>query len=373
MKICTITFHKVCNYGAVLQAYALMEYLKDKGNDVEIIDYQPKIVQEPYKIFFQKHTDTNNILKLLLRETISPLFRIKNRLSFYKFRKKYMIIGKVKYKSYEELKYNPPKADMYICGSDQIWSDEITGGVDKGYFLQFGGENIKRISYGASFGRKPKENNRQEMMNYLSKFDDVSIREKEGCSYIEEKVKDIAIVSDPIFLLNKRQWGNIIEKRVFTEKYILIYALCPTDELYISAKKIAIEKKLKIVEISNKIIKDKFADKYYSFIEPDKFLSLFYYAEFVVTNSFHGTAFSILFNKQFLSFPHKLIPARNERILNLLESLELDERFLDYNIEYTSNIKSINYDKVSDRLNLLIDNSKRFIEKNCQNRSKQWE
>lgn len=363
MKICTITFHKVCNNGAVLQAYALMKHLMHEGHEVEIIDYQPIEVQKPYKIFFHKHNDTKNIFKIIARETISPIFRLKSRYNFIKFEKKYLKLTDKVYKDIDELKSNYPNADMYICGSDQIWNDEITGGIDEGYFLQFGSENIEKISYAASCGKKIHGENAEKMISYLKSFDGVSIREKETLSFFEKNNIETKVVLDPVFLLSKNQWQEVGKKRLVKDKYLLIYALCPGDELYISAKKIAKERKLKIVEISNKITNNKNADINFSFTGPEEFISLFVHSDFIVTNSFHGTAFSLILEKQFFSFPHKLIKERNVRVLNLLNTFELIDRFIDYGKIIDKETSLIQYKEVSKKFNVKVEESKNYLRK----------
>lgn len=365
MKICTITFQKVCNHGANLQAYALMKYLINEGHEVEIIDYQPMEVQKPYKIFFQKHNDTKSIIKIVIREIISPIFRMKIRYNFYKFRKKYFNLSSRVYKNIDDLKLNYPKADIYICGSDQIWNSEITAGVDKGYFLQFGNEDIKKISYAASFGKNIDENSLKEIVKYLKDFNGVSIREKESIDFLQKYGIDPQIVMDPVFLLSKNEWIDISEKRLVKDKYLLIYALCPGDELYISAKKIARKMNLKIVEISNKITNNQNADINFSFIGPEKFISLFIYADFIITNSFHGTAFSIILQKQFFSFPHNLLKERNSRVENLLDRINLIDRFIGYGNTVDKFIYPIEYKFVDKYLNMEIDKSKDYLKKFC--------
>lgn len=361
MKISTITFHKVCNNGAVLQAYALMKHLLNEGHEVEIIDYQPKVVQEPYKIFFHRHNDTKNIFKIILREIISPLFRIKSRFNFYKFQQKYMIMTKKRYKNIDELKKYYPKSDMYICGSDQIWNDEITGGIDKGYFLQFGEEDTKRVAYAASCGKKIDSGNMIEAVKYLKEFNGVSVREQETSEMFKKYKIDTKVVLDPVFLLDEKEWASIGKKRIVNEEYLLIYALCPGDELYESAKILADKMKLKIVEISNKMTKNKNADINFSFIGPEEFISLIYHSNFVITNSFHGTAFSLILKKQFLCFPHKLIKERNGRVLNLLNHVDLDSRFVGYNNVIREMEEKINYKSVSEVLKHKVEISKEYL------------
>ena len=159
MKIRTITCHDVANYGAALQALALQTYLKKEGHDVRIIDYVPEYIK-PYDIWkvnpashLYKPSKYFFAFKLFwaLRKYVHIRPTMKRLEAFKEFNGKYLELTR-RYSSYEELANDPPIADVYIAGSDQIWRTNLMNGKDPAFYLQFGNKTVRRMSYAASFG-----------------------------------------------------------------------------------------------------------------------------------------------------------------------------------------------------------------------------
>lgn len=355
LVIKTITCHNVYNYGATLQAYALQTYLQSLGNEVEIIDYAPKYhswscwnIPENSTVY--KLASKNMFIHFLYachrwikhkRET--NLIREKK---FDEFDKKYLRLTTKHYINYEQLKQDPPKADIYIAGSDQIWNPIGGTGLDPAFYLNFGETGIHRISYAASFGVSILNEHQKDIIkNYLSSMDNISVRESTGLNILKSlNINRGVQVLDPVFLLDKATWLQFIggTKKVVEGNYVLIYDFFQDDP---NIQKLAFEFKkmtgFNIVSV-NDSSKLPYADVNISDASPLEFLSLINNANVVISNSFHATAFSIILNKEFYVYP--VIRHKNQsRMIDLLNQFQLSDR---YN---TSKIQSnINWEKIND-------------------------
>ena len=355
MKINTITCHNVYNYGATLQAYALQTYLQSLGNEVEIIDYAPRYhswscwnIPENSTVY--KLASKNMFIHFLYachrwikhkRET--NLIRAKK---FDEFDKKYLRLTTKHYINYAQLKQDPPKADIYIAGSDQIWNPVGGTGLDPAFYLNFGEAGIHRISYAASFGVSILNEHQKDIIkNYLSSMDNISVRESTGLNILKSlNINSGVQVLDPVFLLDKATWLQFIAgtKKVVEGNYVLIYDFfqdAPNiQKLSFQLKKMT---GFNIVSV-NDSSKLPYADVNISDASPLEFLSLINNANVVISNSFHATAFSIILNKEFYVYP--VIRHKNQsRMIDLLNQFQLSDR---YN---TSKIQSnINWEKIYD-------------------------
>ena len=341
MQIKTITCHDVYNYGASLQAYALQHYLESIGHEVEIIDFKPWFQRGRYNFWYVskdakyyslcKKSRIIHFLYCLKRYKGYPT--IGRKKPFDDFKRKYLKLTSQTYNDCEELKLAPPVADMYIAGSDQIWNTDSNNGKEPAYYLDFGDDKTKRASYAASFAVSELKKELYDFVkSKLSRFDVVSVREKTGLSILESLgITSRTQVLDPVFLLEKKQWESLPLKRAYKEPYILVYDFLHDDpELTKNVKKIARDKQLNIVSI-NDFKKLAYADINVSDAGPIEFLSLIKYADYVVANSFHATAFSIIFQRPFLTFPLRS-QKNSSRMKDFLASVNLLEFFdSDYN------------------------------------------
>lgn len=364
MLIKTITCHEVYNHGATLQAYALMRYLTKQGHDVEIINYKPPYLSGHYQLFAINHPAwSTNIIKkaiYLLMKFPGRLLSLRRKYNFDRFTKKYLQITSQKYTSNEQLKENPPAADGYICGSDQIWNCLFANGKDPAFYLDFAPDNKRKISYAASFAIQqiPKEA-MDFVKKKITKLDCISVRESSGIKILESL--DIYCgtqVMDPVFLLERSEWDALC-KEEFTEKYLLIYDFDKNEVITKLAIQIATERGLKIYSINN--YQCHYADKNFTFAGPDIFLSLVKNAQFVISNSFHATAFSIIFRKEFLVVTRR--EKINTRMEDLLGSLDLKDRLIGMEMDKACIHSRINYCNVSKKMNVLIRKSKEFLQK----------
>lgn len=345
MKVALITIKSPHNYGAVLQRFATFEYLRKKGFDIEVIDYYPKK--------FKKN-------KSFIKQTIMKLVTKGRRDRINEFNKE-RIITTDSYESFEALIENPPVADVYIVGSDQVWNSQLSKGtLDPAFFLDFA-TNKKKISYASSMGRSDvSENELNCMRDYLMNFTHISVREESAKQLLNKVgVENVEVVLDPVFLLGRRDYETLA-KPVKYENYVLIYSFEKNPVIEDLAQKIAQNKKIKIIEVGT--YRSKYSnDKYLQNIGVEEFLSLLKNASFVITSSFHGTAFSVLLNKQFVSVAPSIRGTRLENIVNILG---IKERLITkkdcYDLEEL--LKPIDYEAVNHLVNLHSEKSRSFLE-----------
>lgn len=369
MKIKTITCQHVYNYGATLQAYALQHYLESLGHDVEIISYRPAY-QWRYKFF---HYDTNRKFYRLFHrcKPLLCLYAFKNnwwmiktygrKRAFDRFDKTYLRLTSQVYHNIDELRANPPVADLYVAGSDQIWNTDCENGKDASYYLDFGNENAKRVSYAASFAVKEvKSELKSWVMQRLSRFNKISVRETTGLNILSTLGLKGQQVIDPAFLLSAEEWKSAlnISTGIRHKGYILLYDFLHDDEKirnYALALKLRMG--LDIVSV-NDYAPAKYADIQINNAGPVDFLQQLCNAQFVVCNSFHATAFSLLFHKPFATFP--LIKQRNSaRMEDLLQTVELSYRFNSSDLQAI--FQQIDWQKTDEIIKKEILTSKLFL------------
>ena len=339
MNILTITCHDVYNYGASLQAYALQFFLEKNGYDYKIIDYKPEYLSRKDHLFTigpsSKYYDLYKLLgpfgfflALYIHRKKIKFWRRKH--AFDLFRLHYLKLTE-RYNSPSEIMRHPPIGDVYITGSDQVWNPEMPNGKDDVFFLAFVPEDRKRISYAASFGIT--EIKDQQLKSHIStllkEFDWISVRESSGVRLAKNLGIQAVHVLDPVFLLSKQEWKTLLKNSDHLRcKYLLVYFLGEKNSsIEIEAKYIAKQKKLKIVSINDGNKQLAFADININSAGPIDFLSLISNADFVISTSFHATAFSIIFERQFFVFP--IMGQNNQsRMTDLLDMLNLSERFI---------------------------------------------
>lgn len=370
MKIKTITCHDVYNSGASLQAYALMRYLQQMGNEVQIIDYKPDYLSNHYKILSINNPKykKNNIIKLiyLIFKLPERLLALRHKKKYDEFKQKYLNITSIRYKSNEELKNRLPEADIYICGSDQIWNCEFKNGKDPAFYLDFVPKGKIRASYAASFATESINNKYQNIVKErIKKLDYVSVREISALNVLKNlDIHNGIQVMDPVFLLNKEEWDSMTYK--INEKYIFVYDFDNSDLIKDIAIDLANEKELKIYTA----FKSDYSNRNMKNMGPIDFISYIKNAEFIISNSFHGTAFSIIFEKDFIVINRK--EKINTRMRDVLNELNIRNRLIDRDYDLSSIIKRIDYTEVNKHLNDKINISKKYLDKIISS-SRKWE
>lgn len=363
MKIKLITLHRLFNYGSILQAYATQTIFQRKNCDVEIIDYiTEQRTDKRLFLGFPKNFSGGIIKKglYLLLKFFSVLLK---KITFGSFLRKNCNLTSKKYIKAEDLMKNPPEADVYVTGSDQVWNSKYNEGIDKGFFLEFAPKNKKIISFVSSFGKSKLDSSEIEMTKkYLEKYDAISVREDAAKNIVNDLGFNAEWLIDPTLQLNKDEWLEIASPRLIKEKYLVLMLLYNEDNGATEyARKIADRKGLKVVKISWELIKPKLVDRLMTHRSPQDFLSLFGNADFVVTNSFHGLAFSINFNRQFIMVPRNEFNSRIDSLLGLVGLRRRKVTSIEEAILISDEI--IEYDNINKKLELERKKADEFIER----------
>lgn len=329
MKIGIITFNRALNFGAVLQAYALQESIKKYSNSVFIIDYKCKNIERTYSV------SSNINIKSLTKFVKSIITFFPKVLSLFKKRKKYNNFIDMYLNIYKLNKNNineiSDDLDIFITGSDQVWNYNITGDDDT-YFLAFLKNTLKKYSYAASFGQeKYFKKYKDKIFKNTSDFNIISLREPICMEQLKAAGHNVRIDLDPSLLLDRNEWKKIIRNDNNNEEYLLVYYVAAPDDLLSHANEFAKKEHLKVYCITEsyktKLLYPNFIIKYGC--GPIDFISLVKNAKYVFTTSFHGTAFSILFHKNFYAEINNK-DGYNYRVANILNLLGL-MKCADYN------------------------------------------
>lgn len=301
MKIGILTMHKVLNYGSALQAYALQHYISSLGHDAELIDY----------IFPNGSRIARLTLKQRLTYPVKSLLsgKLRKKLRFQKFYKKYFVCSDERFNSPEELSNAKFDYDILMTGSDQVWNPKHIKD-DYSFFLPFASEGTKKVSYASSFSTAeiPDELN-PIYRKFLDSYSAISVREKSGVKIVKELVgKDAEMVCDPTLLLSQDEWSGLIKDmpNPIGQPYILAYILRYAYDPYPEINRI-IDEVQKELGFHLVILDGSLADmrrKNATVIKnagPLEFLNLVKNASFIITTSFHGTAFALNFGIPFYS------------------------------------------------------------------------
>lgn len=371
------------NYGQILQCYALQKYLQSKGHTPFLIRYQPanfkisliqKIFQnlsfKKIKYRFSKQRKENKKQERIKKQLSLINQELNKQREFEDFRRKNIIYTEKIYKSLKELQQNPPEADIYICGSDQIWNNSLHYKDTLAWYLNFGNRNIPRISYAASIGRDFDAKELIRFKKLLMPFKKISVREYKSKQLCESLgLKNVEVVLDPTFLLPVDEYRKLESQKSILESYIFIYILNvkTKEEMYWNAiNKYAKGKNLSIRIVSSSgYIEARHLIKEITFEEATipEWLTLIDNAKYIITTSFHGIVFCLKMHKPFLAILlTNEYSSGNIRIQSLLEKIGLKNRI--YNPAYpveTQIEQPINWENVDTRLNELIRESCEFL------------
>lgn len=334
-RIGILTFHRAVNYGAVLQAYALQKELEELGYSPKIIDYRCRAIERQYKPFC---IGIKGGILQTVKNVINLLFfwreRWEKRKSFQQFLQSNMDLTPSYSNSYELTDLND-KFDLIIAGSDQVWSP-ICAQMDPVYFLDFVKDSQKKYSYAASFGGSKIPTDREgQYRHFLSSFKGLSVREQCSVQIIHDLLHREAFFDlDPTLLLCCDEWMKLVIPLCARQGYVLIYTIQKPDQLIQVAREISKSSGLKIIYLNNAGVKQRVTNRDIQFdgkASPQEYISLFQNAQYVLTNSFHGTAFSIIFQKQFLTELITLNGTRDNRVQSLLSLLGLQRRIIGEN------------------------------------------
>ena len=337
------------NYGAVLQGYALQNKLKNYGLNVEHINFKPKtrngLLQKVKK----------SIKRFLINDAL-----IKDTGVFERFRLAHLHRSNQEFNSLDDLNKASFAYDHVVVGSDQVWRALKNGEAAEVYFLSFLDSSVSKIAYAASFGTDlwEYENNEEQTTKFAQlarKFSAISVREITGVGICETSFNlDATHVLDPTLLSSSQIFEHIANSSsASASNKIVHYKLDKSPEFYDLLSKLENIKKLDSLDIYHKRL-----GKYKEFYEVNDWLKFIFDSNLVITDSFHCVCFSILFRKDFLIIRNE--ERGNARLESLLELLEIEERFIDVN-QPLPEIKSINYSKIYEKLEIERNKSEQFL------------
>lgn len=346
MRIGIITFVKTLNFGASLQAYALQEVLKSFGADAEIITYVNEDIKNK-----ENNAKPKNLKQLIRKLILERGFKRKKE-AFQQYESQNINYGDVLNEKNEDIINE--SYDYFITGSDQVWNLSITHN-DWYYFLSFVKDSKKKISYAPSFGNNPFPKDKFEMAKkYLSDFKSVSVREKSGADLVQKLIgKSVDVVVDPTLLLTKEEWLSKTKFIPSISKYILVYFPHDKKTVFRFVEKLKKKTGLPVVYLSISPRPQQGVKTIYD-VSPNEFVGWIANAEYVVTGSFHGTAFSINLEKQFFYEPS----GEGSRIDSLVKIAGLKERGID-NVDSLE--QEIDYSIVKTKMQTEIEKSIRWL------------
>lgn len=360
MKIGILTFPNSTSYGAVLQMYALYKSVEKLGAEAEIINYHNSFMKQ------RKHYRSLNSLsqgKRTLKNIAIRIVHSRQIVSFRDFEKKMRMYPPKPEQDISMISNVGMRYDAVICGSDQVWNAHITGG-DMHFYLDFCRENTKRISYAPSFGKVAYSYGMEDQIKQeLGKFSHISVREQEGQHYVEQTTgRRPELVLDPTFLLHRKEW-EVLEKAyaIPQDGYIVYYAIRSSATLLNFCRELAEKENKKIVIIGGNFLK-RYKNKdcrvtYAPDLSPEEWLYVIHHADYVVTNSFHGTAFSIHYQKDFYV---EFSSDTNSRLEEIIQLCALEDRVIDHvNLQCST---PIDYASVECRLAQRREQSLAFLQ-----------
>lgn len=379
-KIGVITMHRVPNCGSALQAYATCRAIEDCGHEAEIIDY---VYPNAWHLERQRAAGViggngarRNLFSRLVRAAYSRALAVifgvakdaRTRTKrFEEFYAEELKLSKKRYELPENLREAAPAYDVYMTGSDQVWNPRFAQG-DMIFFCDFAPAKAPRISYAASFATTdiPAEI-ASRCAAELARYSAISVREKEGISLVKKLCgKSAELVCDPTLLLDARAWNPLAErsrvalKRPYLLVYILGYAYNPFPRIYEIIDAIQAQTGLHAVFLFGNV-KDKRRpnSSCANAVGPNEFVRLFRDADFVVTTSFHGTAFSLNFEKPFYSVVESL-DGRDSRMISLLREVGAENRAIPISTEKIC-VRRMDYTRISLRVKALRERSRAFL------------
>lgn len=330
MKIGILTYHRAHNYGAMLQAYALQQFLQSKGHQVDFIDYWPKEHADEYNLWKPLRGTLKQIIATIVVSGLTFWRRWTRIRQFQAFVTDYLRLPqKARYSEHAAVIDEP--YDCVVVGSDQIWRNRSSlgyyYGFDPTFFCQTLSHPTHCISYAASMGViQMDEQDKQLFTKYLSAFQTILVREQSLCNLVESLGYQANVVIDPTLLFTKEQWNELLPPTRFRkEKYVLYYQLMDSKEALLFAKQQAKQRNCRLLIMDARISCIQ-RPHHISFASPIEFMQAIRDAEFVIPTSFHGTAFSIIFEKQFLATG---LQKNADRVQTLLRSVGIPDQYQD--------------------------------------------
>lgn len=378
--VCIKYFHE--NYGGMLQAFATVRMLEEKGIDYELIQYEKKrtlcekIKSIPRLMNGVLLNDKYEAFKKNIGKRNHPDFKANDKIrmdEFDKFKSKEFVKLSPVFKGYSDLCKGAERYNAIITGSDQLWSP---AGLPTNYYnLMFVPDHIRKISVASSFGvSKIPWYQKKRTAKFLNRIDYISMREDRGSQIVKELTgREVITILDPVFAFNQKKWDAFIpSEKIYDEEYIFAYFLGDNKEHREAVNELSRITGLKIVALRHLDqyveIDELFGDYAPYDVGPDKFLNLIRGANFVCTDSFHGTCFSIINHKKFMVFNRYIEGnknSKNSRIDTLTTTLGLQDRR--YSGKIDAILVDIDYDAVTRKLNQLKNKSEKYLDEALNN------
>lgn len=363
MQVYVITRHAPANYGSLLQTIATQKLLEQLGCECKIIDYIPR--QETgarialTQLKGKKQWNKNPLKKIMYLAVREP----ENLLMYHKFsgmRKQYLqMTGRYHTQSQLQRAFSNSKA-IFMTGSDQVWGPVANGTYDAAYFLNFVPENCRKVAFAASFGKTAFDTQViQEYREYLKKYDAVAVREDVAVELLHSIDIGGKQVLDPTLLISAEEWAKYIT-RSHRKNYILVYQIHNDPVLNNYARKFAEKAGMPLVRVSPLLHQAKRGGEFIYLPEMGEFLALIKDAAFLITDSFHGTAFAINFNTQFAEvLPNTSTGSRNQSILKLTG---LEDRIVADADDFKFLERKIDFEAVNKKIDLEREKSFQILE-----------
>ena len=343
MKIALITYHYSCNNGAVMQTYALCRYLKENGHEVSLIDIrQDEREKQPLLVKIVKFFVFGYRIRRIVKKYYPALTR--------------------RYLTIDELKKDPPMADCYVVGSDQVWNPAISKEQMLAYFLVFGNDDVKRVSYASSFGVSEwpiKDSDAtKKVQSLLARFNHIAVREYQGREICKNTFGlDAQVVLDPTFLnYDYKEFNDGVKQ---TDDFVC-YKLNRTDDFWTNAPKVG-----HLVGSKPLLLNYNYPKKGFVYCFPPSlrtWMRKLAGAKFILTDSFHGIAFSIINRKQFVVILND--DGKNSRLIDLMNTMGLQDRVFNSVEDMLKNrswLKPIDYSVLEPVIRAQIEKSRAYL------------
>lgn len=320
-----VTFSAADSFGALMQCYALRQKLEQAGYKTETIHYWPKYLRKDYRLMFNWEEFCSGIhsgWKCLWRSVVYIRFKnLPAAVSKYRkmecFRRRYLAVTK-RCRTVKQLQKLEVK-ELYVAGSDQIWNPQLTGGkLDPVFFLNFVSGDAKRVSYAASTGATPSEEQALLYEPYLKTLERISVREARAAEVLEKTCRlAVTVDKDPTLLLSREEWEQLLLPKAEREKYIFFFSLYYTPEQFAYVNELSEKLDCPVRHYFygrlSKRLKRNGGTMFFD--DPRELLTKLVNASYIVSDSFHITVFSIIFQKDFMTFPSSKWSERMEQLL----------------------------------------------------------
>jgi hypothetical protein len=367
MKIGILTYHRAENYGALLQAFATMTYLKSLGNKVSFVDYWPTYHSDYFKLFSWKKFFSGSIrtkMAMIIGILIWGIPRVIRKKRLQHFMHEYLSLSPQP--RYTHSTDTTEQYDVVIYGSDQIWRKQHLGGVEFDDWY-YGSVNVlanRKVAYAASMGKEETSDKEDEYVRrMMGNFAHIAVREGSLQEHLFKIGVTSTVVVDPVFLLTKEQWLQLAEPSEKHGDYILFYNLLNSQQSTRFAKALSQHTGLPIIEVTKRLSLVHGGNDCIRTASVERFLGLLAGARYVVSNSFHGVAISLLFGKEFWAVG---MGDKADRVTSLLASIGLSQHYVETTFQDSLLKKSIDYLQVCRQLDQLIFSSKEYLKTSIQ-------